>query len=289
MVPPPKDNWRPSRPAGDDDWDDDIITFITSEARAPRAEVQRDIREEEEGEVGADDEEVRAEAGGGEVEGEGEEAVPHPRPAAARGPRRRPPREQWLLRQEDQGAGQPPQPVGDQDLQPEDQPIEVQNQQAPAQIMLQEEVDAQIQGRGITRGGRATKAPERYGFEKGRAEESMVNLNISATDIQRDLTPKGPSTASTPNISPVITPALTPVITPDTSPDTSAIVLNERQDWELPPDPDLSEGRTSKQRAEDVLERHRHWSDPGPDVRPQHPRFQDWDPGPAGRGAPSEL
>ena len=276
-VPPPEDNWRPSRPARDDDWDDDIITIITPGARAPRVEVQRDVGEEEEG---------------GEVEGggaEGEEAAPQPRPAAARGPRRHPPRERWLLRQEDQGAGQPPQPVDDQDLQPEDQPIEVQDQQAPAQIVLQEEVNAQIQGRGITRGGRATKAPERYGFEKGREEETKVDLDISVTNIQRDLTPKGPSAASTPNISPVITPALTPVITPDTSPDTSAIILNERHHWELPPNTDFSEGRTSKQRAEDVLERHRHWSDPGPDVRPQHPRFQDWDPGPKSRGAPPEL
>ena len=127
-VPPPEDNWRPSRSARDDDWDDDIITIITPEARVPRVEVQRDVREGEEGEVGADDEEVRAEAGGGEVEGgggEGEEPAPQPRPAAAaQRPRRRPPREQWLLRQ-DQGAGQPHQPVGDQDLQPEDQPIEV--------------------------------------------------------------------------------------------------------------------------------------------------------------------
>ena len=256
-------------------------------------EVQRDVREEEEGEVGADDEEVRAEAGGGEVEGEGgeeEEAVPNPRPAAAQGPRRRPPREQWLLRQEDQGAQQPPQPVGGQDPQPVDHPIDVQDQQIPAQVILQEEVDAQIQGRGITRGGRATKAPERYGFEKGRAEESIVDLNISATDIQRDLTPKGPSAASTPNISPIKTPNLTPVITPDTSPNTSAVTFSSHQDWLLPPDQDMYDGRTSKQRAENVLERHRHWSDPGPDVRPQHPRFQDWDPGPVGGGgAPKEL
>ena len=291
-APPPQDDWKPARPIQDDEENDDVITIITSAAEAQDLERARDVLVQEEGEAGADDEEVRAEAGGGEVAGGGggeEEAVPNQRPAAATGPRRRPPRERWLLRQEDQGAEQPPQPVGDQGLPPVDQPIEVQDQQAPAHIILQEEIEAQVQERGLTRGGRATKAPERYGFEKGRVEESTVDLNISATDIQRDLTPKGPSAASTPNISPITTPNLTPVVTPDTSPDTSAVTLSRHQEWLLPPSQGMNEGRTSKQRAEDVLERHRHWSDPGPDVRPQHPRFQDWDPGPMSRGAPPEL
>ena len=163
------------------------------------------------------------------------------------------------------------------------------NRRLLPQIVLQEEVEAQDRERGITRGGRVTKAPERYGVEKSRLGEQAMDLNISTTSVKRDLTPRGPSTSSTPNISPVVTPALSPVITPDTSPDTSAVALTEHYDWELPPDPALFAGRTSKQRTEDVLERHRHWSDPGPDVRPQHSRFQDWDPGPAGRKASPEL
>ena len=242
--PPPRDEWKPARPIQEDDGDDDIITIITHAANGP-------------------------DPGGGGEEG-GEQGL-NPRPAAARVPRRRPPRERWLLVQH------PPQQIGDQEP-PVDNPIEV--QQAPVHFNLQEEVEAQVQARGLTRGGRATKAPERYGFEKGREEESKEDLDISSTDIKRDLTPKGPSTASTPNISPITTPNLTPVITPDTSPDTSAVTFSRDHHWLLPPDQGTFEGRTRKQRTEDVLERHRHWSDPGPDVRPQHPRFQDWDPGP---------
>ena len=116
-----------------------------------------------------------------------------------------------------------------------------------------------------------------------------MDLNISGTFVERDLTPEGPSTESTPATSPVATPGLTPVITPDTSPDTT-VILGGNLGWGLPPDPDMSTGRTSRQRADDVLERHRHRSDPGPDAVPQHPRFQDWDPGPeGGGGAHGEL
>ena len=261
VRPAPKSPWHHSRPYSGDYYTDEEMDLRPSPPWNHHHPAQQILNmgggNEERGEEGAD-----------------------PLPGAARGPRRGPPRERWVLRQDDQEAQQPPEPVGDQGLQQEG----VQGQQAPEQIVLQEEVAAQVQGRGFTRGGRATKAPERYGMEKDRAKESEEALNISDTDIDRNLSPKGPSIASTPNISPMITPHVTPVTTPETSPDTSAVIFSGHEDWQL------HRGRTSRERAENVLERHRHWSDPGPDVRPQHPRFQDWDPGPAGRGgAPKEL
>ena len=260
MEPPPRQDWRPTRPLRGEDWD------VT-----PDFGGQGDAREEEEGEVGAQDEEEMAEAGGGEVVGEGgegREAAQHlPRPAPAQGPRRRPPREQWIIHQDAQ-------------------PVEVQPE--PAQIVLHEEAAAQVRERGLTRGGRVTKAPDRYGVEQNRAEEqATMDLDISGTSYDRELTPAASSSASTPNMSPIITPALTPVITPDTSPDTSAVIFGKDQRW-LPPDPDMSAGRTSRDRGEDVLERHRHRSDPGPGAVPQHPRFQDWDPGPESEGGASK-
>ena len=79
---------------------------------------QRVDADMEGGEVGAEDEAVMAEAGGGEEEGGGGDVVKEaglqmPIPEAMKGqrPRRRPPREQWLLRQdavpEQQAAAQP--------------------------------------------------------------------------------------------------------------------------------------------------------------------------------------
>ena len=266
IEPPTQHDWRPTRPIREYDWDE-IEASTTDYGR------QRDAEEEEEGEVGAEDEEEMAEAGGGDAVGrggEGGEAAQHlPHPVAVRGPRRRPPREQWIIHQDAQ---------------------QVEVQPVPAQIVLQEEAAAQVRERGLTRGGRVTKAPDRYGIEQNREEEqATTDLNISTTSFERELTPAVSSSASTPNLSPVITPALTPAFTPDTSPDTSAVILSKDQRW-LPPDPDMSEGRTSSQRGKDVLERHRHRSDPGPDAIPQHPRFQEWDPGPEGRGgAPNEL
>ena len=126
---PSQDDWKPLRPTRVEDWDEDI-TIVTSVAETPNFGGQGDAMEEEEGEVGADDEEVRAEARGGEAEGgggEGREAAPHPdvarvgraiaphppRPAPAHGPRRRPPREQWVLQQDALVAQQPPQQAVD--------------------------------------------------------------------------------------------------------------------------------------------------------------------------------
>ena len=77
-----------------------------------------------------------AEAGGGDAVGrggEGGEAAQHlPHPVAVRGPRRRPPREQWIIHQDAQ---------------------QVEVQPVPAQIVLQEEAAAQVRERGLTRGG----------------------------------------------------------------------------------------------------------------------------------------
>ena len=105
-----------------------------------------------------------------------------------------------------------------------------------------------------------------------------MDLNVSNSLAQRDATPGATLTASTPNLSPVGTPIITPITTPDTSPDKS--VIYGRQPWEL--SPNKAQGRTKKQRQENVMERHRHLSDPGPGVRLKHPAFADWDPGPRG-------
>ena len=148
-------------------------------------------------------------------------------------------------------------------------------------VVLQEEMAAQIQDRRVTRGGRTIKAPSWFGIEKDRGEnDGNEDLNISDSLLQRVSTPEGSLTASTPNLSPVGTPMITPLSTPNTSPDIS--MISGRQPWEL--SPNKAPGRTKKQRQENVMERHRHLSDPGPGVRLRHPAFIHWDPGRPGGG-----
>ena len=281
--PPPLNDWRPSSPINDED-EDDVVTIITTTvADTPDIGGQGDAMGEEEGEVGAEDEAVMAEAGGGEVAGEGGEGREAVRPRAL------PPLLQAQLnqirRRVDWGGGG--QLVGQEVQNPVQEVQQQQQQPPPAQVVIQEEIVAQAQNRGITRGGRTTKAPTWYGIEKDRGEDDEgKDLNVSGNFAQRDDTPEGSLTASTPNLSPVGTPMITPLTTPNTSPDIS--VVSGRQPWEL--SPNKAPGRTRKQREENVMERHRHLSDPGPGVRLRHPAFQDWDPGPPrGGNAAQEL
>ena len=202
----------------------------------------------------------------GEVEGvDDQQAVQVqylPLPAAMHGPRqrRRPPREQLILRQP---------PAGEPDL-------------------VQPAAAAQPQPtQALSRSGRTLKPPDRLGFEKDRADEfhsEPGSLNISAPQSERESELDDSSTAiSSDPGSLAISPKSSPASTPHTSPDTSAID---------PPDPawlrggEQVRGRTARERAKDILERHRHWSDPGPEVtlvdpstKKPYPQLADWDPG----------
>ena len=47
------------------------------------------------------------------------------------------------------------------------------------------------------------------------------------------------------------------------------------------PSHEIAQGRTARERAQDILERHRHWSTSGEGI-PNHPRFDQWQPGKVG-------
>ena len=248
--------------------------MVQGQVGGAEEEVQVDVVEEVQEEAAMDLdqraghvelEEIGGEAGDGEVHGPEVEAFPPLLQAQLARIRRR----------VDWGRGGQLVDQGGEDQAQEGQQL----QQQPQPVVLQEEMAAQIQNRGITRGGRPTKAPSWYGIEKERGEgDEVEDLNVSNSLAQRDATPGATLTASTPNLSPVGTPIITPITTPDTSPDKS--VIYGRQPWEL--SPNKAQGRTKKQRQENVMERHRHLSDPGPGVRLKHPAFADWDPGPRG-------
>ena len=201
-----------------------------------------------------------AEAGGGGEEGGGgdvvREAVLHmPIPEAMAGPRprRRPPREQWILRQ-DAGPGQQAQP--------------------------------QAQHGGAPR--RKTKPPDFLGIEQDRRDDTTQQLDTAdLLNLSQDLaegTLSSSLSSSSPTPTSIATPFTTPIETPETSPDTSAIAPPMDRTWMLAPMPC---SLTSEERASDPLQRHRHWSFTAPGVYPNHPRFLnwygEWDPGPQRR------
>ena len=288
-APPPPlrpQPWLPSRPPSKQAADDDVI-FVINHYHDPAAQVDQpgddgvgEGEDDEEGEPVAEDEEEMADAGGGEVaEEEGGDGIEAdmadivgegadnaqgevegvddqqsvqvqylPLPAAMHGPRqrRRPPREQLILRQP---------PAGEPDL-------------------VQPAVAAQPQpAQALSRSGRTLKPPDRLGFEKDRADEFHSGpgcLNISAPHSERELELDDSSTAISSDPGSLATsPKSSPASTPHTSPDTSAID---------PPDPawvrggEQVRGRSARERAQDILERHRHWSDPGPEVTLVDPR-----------------
>ena len=222
--------------------------------------------EKEGGEAGAEDEEEEAEAGGGEVEevgGDEEKVVHHmPLPEAMEGPRprRRPLKERWIVRQDALPANQPP------------------AQPAPGSR-------------------RKRKLPDFLGIEQDRDKGTTQQLDLSPSlaadllNLSQDLTERMLSTSAMSSYSPTppATPFVTPAETPETSPDTSATVPPLDMSWSLDPMPC---SLTAEERANDPVQRHRHWSFTGPGVYPNHPRFLnwygEWDPGPRKRRWSSE-
>ena len=221
--------------------------------------------------------------GGGDQEDEGEAVdeegeagdavVQEHLPAATHGPRtrRRPPREQWLLAR---------------DLQPQQaaapQAVLPQPPQAAAPQAVQ--VEPMADERHLTGSGRLTRPPDFFGMEKDRDDlDTTQAMNISTSSVERDDPhPGSPPAASSSSPTPPGTADVTPLSTPATSPDTSAVAIPQNLFWLLDPMP-CSQGRTVAERANDVTERHRHWSFTGPGVVPNHPRFinwyRGWDPG----------
>ena len=169
-------------------------------------------------------------------------------------PRRRPPRERWILNRDD-----PPQ---------QEEPIQPQILQQVQRVQDAEE-------RHLTGSGRLTRPPNFYGVEKGRDEIGGIpDMNISFSSTTREVPP---ATSPTPGPSCSPTPpgsfAPTPVSTPATSPDTSAIAMPQDLSWQLPP---MECNLTAAERADDPIQRHRHWSIVGEGVYPDHPRFLGW-------------
>ena len=195
-----------------------------------------------------------------EPEEEAETVVQERLPAFIQGPRprRRPPRERWLLAQ---------------DLQDPEQPGHV--HQEPGE-----------DERRPTGSGRLTRAPTFYGIEKGRTENDTesASLNISSASPPREEAPRSSTPGTSPSPTPPGTSETTPVSTPVTSPDVSAVLPPQDYTWLLPPMPC---SLTKEERASDPVHRHRHWSFTAPGCYPSHPRFinwfgeqKEWDPGP---------
>ena len=181
------------------------------------------------------------------------DVIREPLPPAIHGPRprRRPPKEQWILNQD------------------------VHQQEPVQQQATQEEVEE----RHLTGSGRLTRPPDFFGREKGRDEmEPDQMLNTSTSSVDRVYTPLDSTLATSCSPTPPGTAEVTPISTPATSPDTSAVAFPQDLSWLLDPMP-CSQGRTVAERANDVLERHRHWSFIGPGVAPNHPRFLKWHDG----------
>ena len=176
------------------------------------------------------------EEAGGADDGAQEAALVHNLhlPAAMRGPRQRqrPPCEQWIVREA----------LAD-DVHP-----------GPAQPAAAVEPELP---RVLSRCGRYVKPSDQYSLEKDRADELQSepgSLDISATYSKRESERDDSSTAISSDLNSLITsPRSSPAATPETSPD--------------PADPSWVrgggkfQGRTAKERAEDIVERHRHWSE----------------------------
>ena len=134
------------------------------------------------------------------------------------------------------------------------------------QARLQEEVNAQLQDRSISASGRVRKAPVRYGFEQERAAPVLATELVAS-----------PIAAEERLITPLETPEVSPdssmLVTTDSTPGSSRVLLTPDSSW-LPLE-GIQTGRTARERAQDILERHRHWSHDGEGI-PNHPRFDGW-------------
>ena len=162
--------------------------------------------------------------------------------------------ERWVVREDVMNVAPPVQPVQavDQDPQEEEQDVVVQEQV----IDLEEEERAQVANPDITRTGRVRKKPDRYGMEKERGPDDYQDKVLRVSEPpSREITPQS---------------------SPNPSPDSSMVAKAGEPPW-LPIE-DVHGGRTARERAEDILERHRHWSITGEGEVPAHPRFDDWKP-----------
>ena len=127
-----------------------------------------------------------------------------------------------------------------------------------------------------------SRPPLRYGFETARVAE---NLQEGLTAYPED------------NVVRVVTPCVTPGASPDCSlgemvtPEENSgssgstpVPSPSRAGVSLAswlPSHEVARGRTARERAQDILERHRHWSTSGEGI-PNHPRFDQWQPGKVG-------
>ena len=205
------------------------------------------------------DDDQQGDIGGAVEEGDGVEApLPLLPPQAFRSPRkrRRPPREVWILQQD------PPPGRQDADAPPSKAPR------------------------------RNAKPPDRLGIEQDRQGSQTQEIDLSTQlaaamlTLPHELAERmlSSSSSSSHSPTPLASPHITPLETPNTSPDTSAVVPPMTLTWLLDPMPC---SLTAKERANDPIQRHRHWSFAGPGMYPNHPRFLnwygEWDPGPRRR------
>ena len=200
--------------------------------------------QEEEGAVGGVDD-------GGDVM---DAVLNMPLPEAMQGPRprRRPPREEWIV---NQGLypQRPAAAAGPPVAQPEDVPGRVR---------------------------RNTKPPEYLGIEKDRGDCAALSdpqlPDSPPTQTEREFSPDGPTPAGSCSPTPPATPQMTPIVTPETSPDTSTVALPGR-----PHSPSWLSNHAILPRADpsDVLEVNRHWSFGGGETEQWRPYpMLDWTP-----------
>ena len=77
----------------------------------------------------------------------------------------------------------------------------------------------------------------------------------------------------TPLATPEVSPGSSLLGTPDSTQKASMTLLSPASSW-LPLE-GVQPGRTARERAQDIIEKHRHWSHAGEGV-PNHPRFVGW-------------
>ena len=187
--------------------------------------------------------------------------------------------------QEEQGQEQAAHPDDEDDA--EDSEEEELNM--PAQ--LQEEVAAQLRNPAVSASGRIRKAPMRYGIDPVEQERAVCDNNEELQLNDSVLTQR------------TLTPAASPrrevaMGERDHRPDqvgyplhqVAALADSPLNDQDSPwlPVEDVQAGRTARERAQDVLERHRHWSTGGEGI-PKHWRFSIWDPNKQGEKAPTDM
>ena len=274
--------WIPVEPPKDDD-DDDAVVLLTQQlideppilfnpvfevgGGDPPGEQVVDEEDDPAEEEEAEGEENEEEEEDSNEEGESEEEAA---PAAVAEARAQPLRPRWRapMRVRPPEPPEPPEP------------------QQPAAAPIQADLVAAQAAMGFTRAGRMRKPVDRLGIEKERQGVEEPDLQALLTLPDRLPVFSDSSPAPSPTISAIDSPASTPVATPDTSPDVSTIAPPLAPCW-LPEGRNSGQGmdwndwkgRTARERAENILERHRHWSDDGGGI-PDVPELLHWDPGP---------